>query len=187
MRTGGVGQTALNVTGQLLNATGLLYYHARYYDPTLGRFMSPDSVVPGASSLTLAPHDAGARQAWQPRGGVPDTPQELNRYAYARNNPLRYTDLTGHAVESADIAFIAYELYDISQNGLTWENGLALAADVGWLILPELTSSGALVRAVADAVRGSARVDDIADAANAPATRSGEMRLRTHRSDRGGL
>ncbi|MDW8215021.1 MAG: hypothetical protein RMJ55_15815, partial [Roseiflexaceae bacterium] len=29
-------------------------------------------------------------------GGVPATPQELNRYAYARNNPLRYTDPTGH-------------------------------------------------------------------------------------------
>ncbi|MDW8215261.1 MAG: hypothetical protein RMJ55_17035 [Roseiflexaceae bacterium] len=44
----------------------------------------------------MAPHDAAARQAWQQRGGVPATPQELNRYAYARNNPLRYTDPTGH-------------------------------------------------------------------------------------------
>ena len=25
------------------------YYHARYYDPTLARFISPDSIVPGAS------------------------------------------------------------------------------------------------------------------------------------------
>lgn len=39
-----------------------------------------------------------AREAWQQRGGVPATPQELNRYAYARNNPLRYTDPTGHCV-----------------------------------------------------------------------------------------
>lgn len=166
---------------------GYCIYHARYYDPAFGRFIAPQRSVPGAGALTLAPHDAVARQAWQQRGGMPEMPQELNRSAYARNNPLRYTDPTGHAVESADIAFIAYELYDISQNGLTWENGLALAADVGGLVLPGLTGGGALVRAVADAVRGIASVDDIADAANAPAARSGEMRLRTHRSDRRGL
>ena len=29
---------ALNYTGQRLDGTGLLYYHARYYDPVLGRF-----------------------------------------------------------------------------------------------------------------------------------------------------
>ncbi|MCS7003683.1 MAG: RHS repeat-associated core domain-containing protein, partial [Dehalococcoidia bacterium] len=59
MRAGGVEQTALNYTGQRLDATGLLYYHARYYDPALGRFISPDSIVPN-----------------------PHHPQALNRYAY---------------------------------------------------------------------------------------------------------
>ncbi len=39
----------LNYTGQRLDGTGLLYYHARYYDPGLARFISPDSIVPGAS------------------------------------------------------------------------------------------------------------------------------------------
>jgi RHS repeat-associated protein len=47
VRTGGVGATSLNYTGQRLDGTGLLYYHARYYDPALGRFLSADSVVPG--------------------------------------------------------------------------------------------------------------------------------------------
>ncbi|MFO0701154.1 MAG: RHS repeat-associated core domain-containing protein [Nitrospira sp.] len=46
---------------------------ARYYDPRLGRFVSPDTIVP----------DLG-------------DPQSLNRYSYARNNPLLYTDPTGH-------------------------------------------------------------------------------------------
>jgi RHS repeat-associated protein len=49
VRSGGVGQTTLNYTGQRVDSTGLLYYHARYYDPTLARFISPDSIVPGAS------------------------------------------------------------------------------------------------------------------------------------------
>src|SRR5205807_1784725 len=50
LRAGGIGQTTLNYTGQRLDASGLLYYHARYYDPNLGRFVSADSVVPGAAS-----------------------------------------------------------------------------------------------------------------------------------------
>ena len=32
VRSGGVGQTSLNYTGQRLDGTGLLYYHARYND-----------------------------------------------------------------------------------------------------------------------------------------------------------
>jgi hypothetical protein len=45
-----VTQTSLNYTGQKKDDTGLLYYHARMYDPALARFVSPDSIVPGASS-----------------------------------------------------------------------------------------------------------------------------------------
>ncbi|MBS1967340.1 MAG: hypothetical protein JST60_16320 [Chloroflexi bacterium SZAS-1] len=47
--------TALNVTGQRLDTTGLLYYHARYYNPVLGRFASADTLVPSASALTMGP------------------------------------------------------------------------------------------------------------------------------------
>ncbi len=61
-------------TGQRWDeALGLYDYKARYYDPALGRFIQPDTVVP-----------------------EPGDPQSLNRYAYARNNPLRYNDPTGH-------------------------------------------------------------------------------------------
>ena len=60
--------------GQTRDAsTGLMYYGARFYDPALGRFLSPDSIVP-----------------------QPGNPQSLNRYSYTLNNPLRYTDPTGH-------------------------------------------------------------------------------------------
>jgi len=124
VRTGGIGLTARTFTGQRRDATGLLEYHARYDDPTLGRFISPDSIVP-----------------------EPGNPQSFNRFAYVYNNPLKYTDPTGHWIESAvDIAFIAYDIWDIHQNGLTWDNGLALAADVGGLLLPGLTGVGMVVR-----------------------------------------
>jgi RHS repeat-associated protein len=50
VRTGGVSETKLNFTGQKLDDTGLLYYRSRYYDPVLARFVSADTIVPGASS-----------------------------------------------------------------------------------------------------------------------------------------
>jgi RHS repeat-associated protein len=74
-RSGSVSATKRNYTGQYRDDTGLLYYHARYYDPVLGRFISPDTLVPD-----------------------PTDPQDLNRYTYAKNNPMRYTDPTGHCV-----------------------------------------------------------------------------------------
>jgi RHS repeat-associated protein len=46
VRAGSISQTNLNYTGQRRDETGLLYYHARYYDPLLGRFLSPDTQAP---------------------------------------------------------------------------------------------------------------------------------------------
>jgi RHS repeat-associated protein len=51
---------------------GVIHMNGRVYDPVLGRFLSPDPLV-------QAPYDS---QTW-------------NRYSYARNNPLRYTDPSG--------------------------------------------------------------------------------------------
>jgi hypothetical protein len=50
-----------------------LYYGARYYDPQLGTFLSPDTLVPDPSRVAA-----------------------YNRYAYAYNNPLKYNDPSGH-------------------------------------------------------------------------------------------
>jgi len=61
-------------TGKELDTTGLYYYGARYYDPEIGRFISADPTI-------QRPYD----------------PQDLNRYTYCRNNPLRYTDPTGYS------------------------------------------------------------------------------------------
>lgn len=130
-------QTKMNYTGQKLDSTGLLFYNARYYDPIMGRFTSPDSIVPGASSgvggaggtvgaeqntkLTVDFHETGflsgvnsenaltlQKGFWfqlsnEDRGKAkepwgPGNPQALNRYAYVLNNPIRYTDPTGHVV-----------------------------------------------------------------------------------------
>ncbi len=69
--------------------------NARYYDPNLGRFISADTIVPGAGLLTVSPHDATAAAAWSQRGAAAN-PQQLNRYSYVLNNPVRNTDPSGH-------------------------------------------------------------------------------------------
>jgi RHS repeat-associated protein len=97
--TGTLLTEAFNDTGQRRDETGLLYYNARYYDPAIGRFLSADTIVPGAGALTVAPGDATAAAAWGQGGGGPADPQALNRYTYAGNNPVRNTDPTGHCVE----------------------------------------------------------------------------------------
>jgi RHS repeat-associated protein len=60
-------------TGQREDDTGLVYMNSRYYDPQLGQFISPDTLVPQPALLV-----------------------DYNRYAYARNNPLKYVDPSGH-------------------------------------------------------------------------------------------
>ncbi|WP_181176561.1 RHS repeat-associated core domain-containing protein, partial [Mesorhizobium sp. B2-3-5] len=57
--------------------TGLLYLNARYMDPVLGRFISPDD--------------------WDPT--LPGV--GTNRYAYAQNDPVNNADNNGHALPTS--------------------------------------------------------------------------------------
>jgi RHS repeat-associated protein len=58
------------------------YFGARYYASSMGRFMSPDPFIP----FNLKQDKF---EAWI------SNPQHWNKYAYALNNPLKYTDPTG--------------------------------------------------------------------------------------------
>ena len=51
--------------------------------------------MPGGGSLTVAPNDATALAAWS-QAGPAANPQQLNRYSYVLNNPLKSGDPTGH-------------------------------------------------------------------------------------------
>ncbi len=73
--TSGNMPTKFQYTGQFSDSyINLLWYGSRHYDPELGRFIQPDSIVPTSVQGV---------QAW-------------DRYAYVNNAPTRYTDPTGH-------------------------------------------------------------------------------------------
>ena len=67
---------AYTYTGQRQEADlGLMFYNARWYDPYLNQFLTPDSIIPDLYN-----------------------PIDYDRYTYARNNPIRYSDPSGHDI-----------------------------------------------------------------------------------------
>lgn len=59
-----------------LDDIGLVNMRARMYDPAIGRFISPDSMIPDPTNL-----------------------QTLNRYSYVNNNPVSFIDPSGHCAQ----------------------------------------------------------------------------------------
>ena len=53
--------------------------NARWYVSGIGRFASSDTIVPD-----------------------PMNPQSFNRYSYSYNNPVNYSDPTGHCADTGD-------------------------------------------------------------------------------------
>jgi RHS repeat-associated protein len=73
----GSASHSLKFTGEQNDPeSGLVYLRARYYDPSIGRFVTKDSYM-----------------------GQGTTPLSQNRYIYVSNNPLKYVDPTGYAQE----------------------------------------------------------------------------------------
>jgi RHS repeat-associated protein len=58
---------------------GLINMNGRMYDPRLGRFITPDPIIP-----------------------APLVGQSHNRYSYVMNNPLRYRDPSGHSPDCGE-------------------------------------------------------------------------------------
>jgi RHS repeat-associated protein len=69
--------TDYQYTGQLsqMDEIGLLFFVARWADPLTGHFVQADTIVPSAGN-----------------------PGTYNRYAYARYNPIKFNDPSGHDV-----------------------------------------------------------------------------------------
>lgn len=100
------------------SATGLTYMQQRYYDPMIGRFLSTDPVTAYEKPLT-----------------------NFNRYAYARNNPYRFTDpdgrdSVGEMIDSAAEGCGAVSCAGYAVLSATWKvlgaEGVSQIADKGW-------------------------------------------------------
>jgi RHS repeat-associated protein len=105
----GSAQSIFGYTGEQTDPTRLVFLRARYYNPSIGRFLTADSVVP----------DPLSSRGW-------------NRYAYVENNPINRTDPSGHCIEPISgigcisvgalvgdivtIAVAAYLIYDSSRD-----------------------------------------------------------------------
>ena len=74
---GFTGQRNLDAQGNDFSL-GLMDYHARFYDPYITHFSQPDSISMGG-------------------------PQGLNRYSYVLNNPINFTDPTGHCLGPGNV------------------------------------------------------------------------------------
>lgn len=105
------------------NDIGLYYFGARYYDPTTGRFLTPDNQVGGQSFVQV---------------------DSLNRFAFELNNPVNNVDPTGHMASwvSALIgAVIGVALVAVGVALIVFTAGAATpAVAAGWA-----AASGALI------------------------------------------
>jgi RHS repeat-associated protein len=73
VKNGGTSSKFLYTGQEYDSESSLHYYNARYYDSSIRRFTQPDDII----------------QDWF-------SPQTINRYSYVQNNPLKYTDPSGH-------------------------------------------------------------------------------------------
>jgi RHS repeat-associated protein len=143
------------------NEAGLDYFLARYYASPQGRFLTPDA--------PFADQQAADPQSW-------------NLYTYVRNNPQRYVDGDGRAIQLAaawavaETLGTAYDVYDavttlIDPNASVQEKSLSASGVLLGALLPG-AGYGATAKAIlkgvdkgADSAKLVRRADRTADAA----------------------
>jgi RHS repeat-associated protein len=91
-------------TGHIMDApTGLVYMQQRYYDPVVGRFLSVD------------PMEVDTGTGWN-----------FSRYNYGANNPYKYTDSDGRAIDTFfDAADVLYNAGQVFGGGAAFAVGVA--------------------------------------------------------------
>jgi RHS repeat-associated protein len=98
---GWLGQTADTVTG-------LTYLNARYYDPAIGRFLSPDPLMDLSD------------------------PRTLDAYRYAESNPVSYIDASGLRITATDGSRSKEDKYWSTHKNLDVRTGTAKAPRTGY-------------------------------------------------------
>jgi RHS repeat-associated protein len=140
--TSGTTPTTFRFTGQRLESyINLYWYGSRWLDPALGRFIQPDSIIPSIgessipngigyipqgnySALVVDYHETQFLEQLNSENNlrlqnekvqlppVPKNVQAFDRYAYSLNNPVKYTDPSGHCIW--DLCIVEISLADIT-------------------------------------------------------------------------
>jgi RHS repeat-associated protein len=137
-------------TGHVMDsATNLTYMQQRYYDPLIGRFLSPDPVKTD-----------------------PNSGYSFNRYNYANNNPYRFTDPDGRWVEDVfigipSIVLGAKSAYDNTRAG----NYVSAVIDVVGVVVDGVAIATPVVPGgVGIGIKASRALDNAGDAGGAAKT-----------------
>ncbi|MBI5270774.1 MAG: RHS repeat-associated core domain-containing protein [Burkholderiales bacterium] len=143
LQVNGTLQDGPGYTGHVQDAaTKLTYMQQRYYEPSIGRFLSIDPVTTDAK-----------------------TGSNFNRYIYGNNNPYKFKDPDGRFAETLwDIASLALSVNEFSNNP-SIGNALGVAIDAAAVIVPGIPGGVGAIRAAdkaADAVGAVSKVEKTA-------------------------
>lgn len=135
-RVEGTATNSVRFAGKTLDAeTDFEYFGARYYASGNARFTTVDPVLDIEQALV--------------------DPQRWNRYTYVRNNPFRYVDPDGRAIETLwDVISLGMSAKAVWQNPTSGGNWVSLGADIVSVVGPGIPAIGM-------AIRGSGKVDDV--------------------------
>jgi len=183
-----VTATDYSFTGQRTHSLGMLWYSSRFYDPYLNRWVQPDRIIPGGSCvyspLVVDYHETkfleqvnqeNRKQVEDPQvksSNVPINPIAFDRFSYANNDPLRYTDPDGHfaflvpllagALIGGGISTVAYLIATkASGQDPTWAGAAGAAAGgvvAGMVSVIATPVAGTLLHAVGISATGTALV-----------------------------
>jgi RHS repeat-associated protein len=92
--TGISNSNSFQYTGRENDGTGLYHYRARYYQPTLQRFMAEDALNLVQARLWMQAADTYPLGI-EVRNFIILDPKTINSYGYVVNNPLRLSDPLG--------------------------------------------------------------------------------------------
>ena len=147
----GTTPTTYRYTGQRRESNiNLYWYGSRWYDDALGRFIQPDTLCQiglsgsgNSLALTVSYSEIDTLEQYNtinqiPNGiaytaQAPQHPQNLDRYHYAANNPLKYVDDTGHCFGFAGGADTAVC------------TALAFAGPPGWIVDGLIIVAGVII------------------------------------------
>ena len=129
---------------ELDEETGLYYHGARYYEPTISRWMSAD---PAGWEL-INPMERDDEGGWKPKASY-SIIEASNWYAYVSNNPVIYVDPTGEwQFKFAIGRVIAFKFRVYGDNQGNWDvdfaAGLGLGGGISFDIGPVEVEEGVL-------------------------------------------